>query len=649
MRTPPGAGVNARPSTRQRTNSSVLFVTLALLLAPLASAAAQSGRARPARPGGAVDESRPPAEMSRPPAQAAERGRSTVSGRVVYEGTGEPVRGARVHLSSRRGAGGGRAGLTDARGEFRFDGLAAGDYYVAVSPPGAPSVSAATFGIPLPSGDPKADDAAFEAMRRGSDPAGAGAEVSVAEAGAAEVELRVRRPAEVGGAVFGRVLYADGKPGERAQVILIRRDDSRGRTLGPTRLTALTDEKGRYRLDGVPPGEYLVRAQWQETVYHDKQGRTYGGLVVRGYYPAAASARGASPVSVEAGGELGGVDITLTRRQTHTVGGTLVTRGAARPLSGVHVRLRAREDADLPFSAGEDDRFAWTDAQGRFSFGNVSDGDYVLSFGGAMSPEAPPAPGPSGFPPPRPRLPPRPGEARPGFRVLPPSQGRIMETRREVSVAGADQKELLVEAAMGGRVSGVVAVEGGGPLPPRVLVMSEPAPGERRPEAIARVAPDGSFVLGGVPEGPLTLNVVSMPGYYVRSISVGGADTGGGPFYVADGAEVADVRVLLSTSTAVLTGRVLSPDGAPRRGATVMLVPAGRAGSASPRASRLIAVTDPEGRYAIQAGPGEYLAVVWAGRPPAGDEELRALAAGAPRVALREGERTALDLTASDR
>jgi hypothetical protein len=239
------------------------------------------------------------------------------------------------------------------------------------------------------------------------------------------------------------------------------------------------------------------------------------------------------------------------------------------------------------------------------------------------------------------------GQAPPLGRVLPPASGRIVETRREVSVAGADMKDLLVEAATGGRVAGVVVVEGGAPLPPRVLVMSDPPPGERRPAAVARVAPDGSFVLGGVPEGPLALNVVAAPGYYVRSILVGGAETGGAPFYVADGAEVGDVRVVLSTATALFTGRVLSSNGHALRGATVLLVPAERTG-ASLR-SRLIGVTDTEGRFAVQAGPGEFLVVVWTGRPPASEEELRAMTTHAPRITLREGERTTLDLNAPDR
>ncbi|HZI20449.1 MAG TPA: carboxypeptidase regulatory-like domain-containing protein [Pyrinomonadaceae bacterium] len=632
------------------------LVVYALVLVAFAPAAgAQSGRNRVARPVEEPAPSAPPRRPAtepsvmpqRPTGERPPRGRSKVSGRVVYEATGEPVGGARVRLSSRRGAGPAAATFTDARGEFRFEGLPAGDYRVSASPPGGAAVSAATFGVPLPSGDPQEDDAAFEAARREADPAGATVEVSVGDGGAAEVEVRVRRPSEVGGTVSGRVAYADGKPAERSQVILIRRDEPGRNALGPTRLTALADEKGRYRLDGVPPGEYLVRAHMQETLYRDQHGRTYGGLVVRAYHPAAAGASGAAPVHVEAGGELRDVDITLTHRPVRVLGGTLVARGTSRPLAGVHVRLRAKEDGDLPFAAGEDDRFGWTDAQGRFSFDNVADGDYVLSFGGVMSPEAPPpGMGPINRPAPRPGMPPRPVMLPPpGGRVLQPAPGRPVETRREVSVAGADVKNLVVEAATGGRVSGVVEVEGGGALPPRLLVMSEPAPGERRPEAVARTAPDGSFVLSGVPEGPLVLNVVSVPGYYVRSISVGGAETGGGPIYVADGAEVRDVRVVLSTATATLTGRVLTRDGSPRRGATVMLVPADKLGTA-PRTGRLVGVTDVEGRFALRAGPGEYLAVVWAGRPPGSDDELRSLASGAPRVTLREGERTTLDLTA---
>jgi hypothetical protein len=540
------------------------------------------------------------------------------------------------------------ATVTDAGGEFRFEGLAAGDYHVIATPPNGPAVNAATFGIPLPTGDPKADEAAFEAMRRESDASSVVAEVSVDGLNSATVEVRIKRSTEVGGAVFGRVVYPDGKPAAGAQVVFIRSGGTEGRLLGPTRLSAVTDASGRYRLDGLPPGNYLVRARMQETIYRDQHGRTYGGLVLRTYYPSATSATAAAPVSVAVGGELGGVDITLVKRAVHTLGGTLLARGGGRPLAGVHVRLRAREDVDLPFTTGEDDRFTWTDAQGRFAFDNVMDGDYVLAFGGATAATIATTSPPLGRLPSAPGQPPRLSRGTPLSDRLPRAGARgIVETRREVTVAGADVRDLSIEVSAGGRVSGVVVVEGGGPLPARMLVTSEMQPGERRPGALAQVKPDGTFILEGLPEGPLRLNALISPpqGYYLKTVLVGGADTAGAPIYVADGAELSDVRVVLSTQVVTLTGRVLSPDGAPLSGATVMLV-AEEQLETNPRGNRLIAVTDSNGRFGLRAGPGQYRAVVWKGLPPASAEELQALAQAAQRVTLSEGARNEVELVA---
>jgi hypothetical protein len=183
--------------------------------------------------------------------------------------------------------------VTGQSGEFRFENLAAGHYFVIARLPGQTSVSAAAMRLPMPTGDRQADDAAFEAARREVDPTSGVAEVSVDGSNAVEIEVRVGRPSEVAGTISGRVVYADARPKESGQVVLVRRDGAG--TFGPTRLTTLTDESGNYRFEGVPPGEYLVRAQWQETLYYDQHGRTYGGRVVRGYYPSAAGTRGAAP------------------------------------------------------------------------------------------------------------------------------------------------------------------------------------------------------------------------------------------------------------------------------------------------------------------------------------------------------------------
>jgi len=413
----------------------------------------------------------------------------------------------------------------------------------------------------------------------------------------------------------------------------------------------ITDEHGTYRAAGLPPGEYILSARLQEKRYIDKQGSVSGGLLILTYYPSATSPRSATPIHVSADQELSDINITLVKRSTYTVSGAVLASRSERALSGLRVRLRNNEDADLPFSTGADDRITQTDAEGRFSFDQVMDGDYVISVGGENSVRtARPmimagAGGAEGR-----EIPPRLRDLAqlpvPGV-VGNSSAQMLVEKQQAVTVAGSDVKGLAIRLSEGGRVSGTVTIEGEGQIPPRLIITSQMRPGERRPSAFVRPDQQGNFTISGVPEGPLSLNVIISPPQrlYVKSITANGVDIQREPLMIADGTEVSGVQIVLSSNVATLTGRVLSEDGTPRQGATVFLVPA--SGSLGPMGrGRLIGVTGSDGRFIIAAGPGEYMAVVWAGRPPSDEEALRALAERAPRLSLQAGERKDLDLVA---
>jgi protocatechuate 3,4-dioxygenase beta subunit len=73
--------------------------------------------------------------------------------------------------------------------------------------------------------------------------------------------------------------------------------------------TSQTDDHGDYRLAGLPPGEYLVRtsalitsADYQPT-----------------FYPGSGDRGGATPIPAIAGADLGGLNITLSRANPHTI------------------------------------------------------------------------------------------------------------------------------------------------------------------------------------------------------------------------------------------------------------------------------------------------------------------------------------------
>jgi Carboxypeptidase regulatory-like domain len=628
--------------TRRSKSIALIFALLAVGALLAHGVRAQSGRGQRERSGdgSGVD------LASRGPL----RGNSSLTGRVIYDGTEAPAKGARVRISLRDAGGLTRATVTNEHGEFRFDNLPAGEYSVAATPADAPMVSAQTFALPLPSGDPEKDEAALAAARMGSETAASSSFAQVLVNGQQDVriEMRVTRPMG-GGQVTGRVLYEDGKPAANAQLTFLSRTEPVGRRIGPSKLTVMTDEHGLYRAAGLPPGDYILSARLQEKRYIDKQGRIYGGLLILTYYPSVTNARSATPIHISADQELSDINITLVKRSTYNLSGTVLSSRSERALAGVRVRLRHSEDVDLPFSTGTDDRFTVTDAEGRFSFDQVMDGDYVISVGGENSvrtlrPMIMEGAGGARAA----QLPPRLSDMaqrpeRPGGDAT----QMLVEKQQAVTVAGSDVKGLAIRLSEGGRVSGTVTIEGEGQIPQRLIITSEMRPGERRPSAFVRPDAEGNFNISGVPEGPLSLNVIISPPQrlYVKSITANGVDIQREPLIISDGTEVSGVQIVLSSNVATLTGRVLSEDGTPRQGATVLLVPATRSGGPTVR-SRLIAVTRSDGRFIIVAGPGEYQAVVWTGRPPSNEEALRALAERAPRLSLQEGERKDLDLVA---
>ena len=60
---------------------------------------------------------------------------SVVSGRIVFDGTERPLRRVKVSLAS-FGGGSSKYSITDLRGNFRFENVPAGSYFVLVSAPG---------------------------------------------------------------------------------------------------------------------------------------------------------------------------------------------------------------------------------------------------------------------------------------------------------------------------------------------------------------------------------------------------------------------------------------------------------------------------------------------------------------------------------
>ncbi|HKS30150.1 MAG TPA: carboxypeptidase-like regulatory domain-containing protein [Pyrinomonadaceae bacterium] len=568
--------------------------------------------------------------------------KSVVRGRVIYDDTNRPVRRARILLLKSDGGGSmEKGGVTNERGEFNVKDVGAGSYFVMVE---APGLITPISSIELEEGMDQR--AAIIAVRKEFD------EVTVNGTNKVDVQIRARR----GGVVTGRVTYQDGDPATSAQIIILRKKDNRLirfiTGFSPYSMLSLrTDDRGVYRIAGLPPGEYVVGAS--ETNTRDDMREEYAMMGLTGssnfsvsYYKNETSLKQATSVKVEGGQEATEINITLIERALYTISGTVMARQSKLPIRA-RVSIQSKSEAvTLPFmDAGQS---TTTDEQGHFSFTNVPDGTYVIKADPGSSEEDEEemrqamtaaaearAEGREAAPP----VPKRPG---------------LVPRQQDVNVSGSDLSGIVLELGEGGRVRGTVVVEGGDKRPIQdgmSISLSPRGDGSVMGSDISGyVQQDGNFIIDKVPSGEFYVSVNQLSDkFYVKSITVGGTDLMSEPIRIGSGSSVENVRITISSDVATLQGRVVSAaDSKPVRGSVLMLVPSDPARWRS-GAAFLPAATGADGTFKITAAPGSYLLILL------GEGEnlrfvneafIKARSGGAKSVTLTAGGSETIELVA---
>ena len=131
--------------------------------------------------------------------------------------------------------------------------------------------------------------------------------------------------------------------------------------------------------------------------------------------------------------------------------------------------------------------------------------------------------------------------------------------------------------------------------------------------------------------------------FYVRAIDANGLDLTRSPLKLEDGADIKNVRVVISSAVGILTGRVLSANGnTPLPRTTVILVPV-EAEKQKFSGARFAGVTYGDGSFTIGAAPGDYIVMAFkAPEQPQFDQET--LSRSQLRVSLQAGERKNFDV-----
>jgi hypothetical protein len=249
--------------------------------------------------------------------------------------------------------------MTDMEGAFQMTGVGPGSYYVDVQMPGYIS--------PLRSVTP-ADltDAGAAAQAR------VRAKVQVVTLNGNDT-ARADVTVERGAALSGIVRFDDGSPAANISVNASLSTDALGLQAFPGAGgfagSGRTDDRGVFRIAGIPPGEYLVSANVllpATAVGRDPVPLPGGNLTV--YSPSTLRRADAAKFSAGIGDERNGVEITVPLRGLHSVSGRLSgTQSGARG----RVLLRDKEDGSMV-------RIGSIAQDGTFRIDAVMDGNYTV-------------------------------------------------------------------------------------------------------------------------------------------------------------------------------------------------------------------------------------------------------------------------------
>ena len=470
-------------------------------------------------------------------------------------------------------------------------------------------------------------------------------------------------------AIAGTVLDEAGEPVVGLAVLAMARTLVGGRRrFGHAGATAITDDRGMYRIGNVQPGEYLVMASpplMSARVSTLLEARASGrggagelaalatgallsgtmGLQVgdamigigRGqatppppagarmqvypptFHPAANSPAQAVTIVVASGEERTGVDLQLQPVAAARVSGTVSTPAGPAALATLHLVPEGFDEVD-PWAFAP---LAGADAGGTFTFPAVTPGQYRL--------QTTVRPTPSG------------------------TNNDVFWTDMPMTIAGADVDGVVVSTHPGLRLAGRFEFEGTNPRPtgpPQRPTLTVPISLERAdgPAPVPRGGTSSSqdgFALTGIPGGRYRVRVSNSPaGWMFKSATLNGVDVSETPFDFSR-----DVSDLVITFTDRWTGVSGVVQGTGADAAVVLVFPTdAQAWTDYGTTSRRLKSARPnaQGRFGLSSlPPGDYFIVAIPDEQSADwidPKTLDALARLATQISIGDGDHRTIDL-----
>ena len=512
-------------------------------------------------------------------------GTGVIRGRVVRADTGEPLRRVEVRVDewSTRDLGGPAATMTDAEGRYELTQLPAGRYHLKARRGGYVEVA---YGQRRP----------FERGRP-------------LELGESAVLQNIDFALAPGAVVTGRVVDETGEAVAHVSVSLARRRYIDGARRLVSESSSSTDDRGEFRIFGVPPGDYVIVATFDATDLGSRDRVRY----VPTYHPGTPVASEAQRVTVGPGQEVPGITIALTRAATATVRG--VVRSSGQASVGPFTFVSARETSG-PQAHG---RMATAIAAGDGSFAitGLLPGTYFV-------------------------------EAR--------SPSGAEFASMEVVVEGSDVAGVTLMLSKGATARGRIRFDTGNPpeglRPSQVFVMPTLVDQQMAAMDMSGGPPvtrdDWSFELPGL-RGRGFIRAGTLSDWQMKRVRREGVDVTDTPLDFAT--DIDGLEIELTARLTTVSGGVSDDRGGVALDATVIVF-ADDPGKWGPH-SRFIesARPDQQGRFTIRGlPPGRYLAIAVGYLEPGEERDpelLEAWRQGGTPFMLPEGETYALDLRLS--
>jgi protocatechuate 3,4-dioxygenase beta subunit len=282
-----------------------------------------------------------------------------------------------------------------------------------------------------------------------------------------------------GGVISGRVTNADGQPMIEEQVHLTELEEKNQRP--PVMRINMnfnqTDDRGMYRIYGLPPGKYKVSAGTRQTQlsFASRKGFKYKQT----FHPSVTDVSQATVIEVTEGSEATNVDIVLSLREsTYSASGRIIDGETGRPISNARFELTKIVENGSSGTSGP-----VTNALGEFKIESLTPGKYMVT--------------------------------------LEPTNNNFYAEGVHFEINDQDIKDLVIKTSSGASVSGVVVFEGLDVKTARqkygqIMIMVHLAGNgrfaNRRSGPPVNVGPDGSFTVGGLAAGEGHFMIFSQSG-----------------------------------------------------------------------------------------------------------------------------------------